>query len=844
VEPFGKELRERYEVLGELGRGSFAVVYRCHQRSLGRDVAVKYLLAAGGANPEYRARFVKEARMLSELVHPNVEQVLDFGIDGEVPYLVQEFLEGKTLEDIIERSSALKLRRALDIFADVADALAYVHERGVIHRDLKPANVFVTNTGDVKILDFGMAKDTSQETAFTRTGAVLGTPLYMAPEQVLGSSSSAAVDLYALGTMLFEALAGRMPHDVKAKDFLAAKATMDAMKLEAAVGSGRLPRDLVAVVDGLLETDPAKRPRNGGVVKRALVRIRSRLRQDESLPLENVATAATAAKHPKTGPSGAAGDGGTSGAGVDDLSATEAGPARVRAMSSGGARKRRTDSSLSGTIAESVVDMARRGAESVNRFQSRPAVRVTFGILAVTLMVVFAHVLWTGHRTEGGTTAGVVEVRCGAVEPTCTSVVIDVVTDVPAAVRAVACSTTATGTAVAEATVQVREGAQRMVLNGLPAGQDYDIALQARTPSGAGPRRHVKATTRPVATQVVLRNVGHSVAGRGTGAGDGVGAGVGRHQGTLAPSCEAAWLRNGIYAVGTRSEAVVVLDLQVPRVQHEVAVRTRLRFLRPFRDDVIGLADDGTIVRVNVRNGSVVWRRCVGPAVEVKTFVVGPNEVVVRVSGRGLVCFEGSSGDERWTNGDGMISDAFFVTSNGELLLSSALRELRVYDVRRNERMRDPALVRAGDVTAPIFEDGGELFVTMHSSELFMGSLYQRARQRVLLDENISQWTHDDQYLYVVRNGDNSCAALDRHTGTLQWRSPLASQVSTRPNLVDGRLYVMDNEGTVYCHVAETGLLLWQVRPSGVEPIGGVMPVAGGRCYVCTVNDVVLVDGI
>ncbi len=220
----GRILDARYEVLGRLGEGGVGVVYRGRQTHLGRFVAIKVLHQDAAGIPEWRRRFEREAKALSALAHPNVVPVTDFGIDGGVPFLVMELLQGKTLGELIKEVPAagpLPLARTLDIVRQTLRGLAFAHGKGIVHRDLKPANVFLQELPDqadhVRLLDFGMAKfleGSSSRTVpenLTRAGVVFGTPAYMSPEQVKAGSVDARSDVYAAGILLFELLAGRRP---------------------------------------------------------------------------------------------------------------------------------------------------------------------------------------------------------------------------------------------------------------------------------------------------------------------------------------------------------------------------------------------------------------------------------------------------------------------------------------------------------------------------------------------------------------------------------------------------------------------------------------------------------
>jgi eukaryotic-like serine/threonine-protein kinase len=221
-DPFiGRTLNGRYDVLARLGVGGVGVVYQGRQVQLDRLVAIKVLQQSAAASPEWRRRFEREARMLSELAHPNVVPITDFGIDGDVPYLVMELLQGKTLADLINEGP-VSPARALDIVRQTLRGLGFAHRQGIAHRDLKPANIFLQALPDhadhVRLLDFGTAKflegagSPSLAENLSRAGAVFGTPSYMAPEQAKAERVDTRADIYAAGAILFHLLAGRPPY--------------------------------------------------------------------------------------------------------------------------------------------------------------------------------------------------------------------------------------------------------------------------------------------------------------------------------------------------------------------------------------------------------------------------------------------------------------------------------------------------------------------------------------------------------------------------------------------------------------------------------------------------------
>lgn len=198
----------RYRILGELGRGAMGVVYKAEDPVLDREVAIKtiYIQADDQERKEYEARFFQEARAAGRLSHPGIVTIYDVGREGELVYMTMELLEGT---DLNARAAAQRfsVKEALNIVVQVADALAFAHDRGVVHRDIKPPNIMLVGKNRAKIMDFGIARMRSSELK-TQTGMMMGTPRYMSPEQVAGRPVDNRSDIFSLGTVLYELLTG------------------------------------------------------------------------------------------------------------------------------------------------------------------------------------------------------------------------------------------------------------------------------------------------------------------------------------------------------------------------------------------------------------------------------------------------------------------------------------------------------------------------------------------------------------------------------------------------------------------------------------------------------------
>jgi eukaryotic-like serine/threonine-protein kinase len=203
-------LADRYEVEQLLGQGGMARVFRGRDRVLNRTVAVKVLSPQFASDDQFVARFRREAQAAAALNHPNIVSVYDTGDQGDVHYIVMEYVEGRTLRDVIRQEGPILPERASEIGQAVARALSSAHEAGLVHRDIKPGNIMLTREGEVKVMDFGIARTSTGDT-LTQTAAVLGTASYLSPEQAQGTTVDARSDIYSLGCVLFEMLTGRAP---------------------------------------------------------------------------------------------------------------------------------------------------------------------------------------------------------------------------------------------------------------------------------------------------------------------------------------------------------------------------------------------------------------------------------------------------------------------------------------------------------------------------------------------------------------------------------------------------------------------------------------------------------
>ena len=204
-------LKDRYELIEELGRGGMSVVYRAIDKTLDREVAIKFLQISQNEQSHNSERFLREARTVARLTHNNIITLFDMGIEAEWHFHVLEYISGMNLREYTQQQGGvLSLHETLQIMQDVLEGLAYAHAQGVVHRDIKPENIMLTNDGHVKIADFGLALG-KEDVRLTETDAIVGTVLYIAPEIAQGHDFDHRADLYAVGAMLYELITGKLP---------------------------------------------------------------------------------------------------------------------------------------------------------------------------------------------------------------------------------------------------------------------------------------------------------------------------------------------------------------------------------------------------------------------------------------------------------------------------------------------------------------------------------------------------------------------------------------------------------------------------------------------------------
>ncbi len=273
----GSILAGKYQLLSRLGAGGMGVVFEAENLQLQKRVAIKVLHTSRDM-PIDTLRFAEEARTAAAIGHPGIVEVYDLDSSGEgCAYLVMEKLQGTPLDRRLEDCGKLPSAEVARIGSEVLEALAAAHHAGIVHRDIKPANIFLCDPPNrrAKILDFGIARRDASDAELTQTGRVLGTPMYMAPEQFSSSKVTSAADVYSLGVVMFRALTGVLPYDAQSIDYLHIQ-VVSGQRRELAQGTDEIDRELATLIEEMLALQPGGRPTAADAGKR-LRRIQRRL---------------------------------------------------------------------------------------------------------------------------------------------------------------------------------------------------------------------------------------------------------------------------------------------------------------------------------------------------------------------------------------------------------------------------------------------------------------------------------------------------------------------------------------------------------------------------------------
>ncbi|MEE9508304.1 MAG: protein kinase [Anaerolineales bacterium] len=274
-DPIEIVLSGRYRILNRLGSGGMANVYKARDLNLQRDVAVKILRTDLIEDPNFRARFLQEARSAANLTHPNIVTIYDFGHDSGQFFIIMEYVEGNDLKTVIRSQGQQSVQQAVDLMIQIGQGVGYAHRAGLVHCDLKPQNILVSPDGRVKITDFGISRALASITPEERADVVWGSPKYFSPEQAAGNAPSPASDVYALGIILFELLTGELPFEADTSADLA-ELHQTAQPPTPRIKNPSISIELELILLKVLSKEPAARYRTADQFARVLMNLDKR----------------------------------------------------------------------------------------------------------------------------------------------------------------------------------------------------------------------------------------------------------------------------------------------------------------------------------------------------------------------------------------------------------------------------------------------------------------------------------------------------------------------------------------------------------------------------------------
>lgn len=274
ADPLIGQTIDEYRIQALLGKGAMGSVYLAQDTNLGRSVAVKMLAPGLVEDEDAVKRFDREARIIADLDHPNIGKIYRIGHNQEQPYYAMEYVDGRSLDQVLKEQKRLGGKRAIDIMIQCCEGLRAAARKDIIHRDIKPANIMLTQDGQVKIVDFGIAKAFLDDTFRTATGLIVGTPRYMSPEQGRGLNVDMRSDIYSLGATFYHCLAGQAPFDAENAISMIQKHMQDPVQ-EIHRFNPNVPDPLSRVIYGMMEKAPSDRMQTYDAVIAALEKVRN-----------------------------------------------------------------------------------------------------------------------------------------------------------------------------------------------------------------------------------------------------------------------------------------------------------------------------------------------------------------------------------------------------------------------------------------------------------------------------------------------------------------------------------------------------------------------------------------
>ncbi len=799
---FGKDFRERFQIIKRLGRGAFGIVYEARQLSLDRHVAIKYQLERKNHKKEMEERFIREAKILKDINHERIVRLYDVGFDGDVPYIVEEFLDGCPLDEILDDNGKLPLPQALLYAEQVAEGLAAAHDANIFHRDIKPANIFIVKGKGAKILDFGLGKREGVDKTLTKTGQIVGTPAYAAPEQLHGFRPTASMDIYALGTMIWVFLAGEPPFTSRRPNDLLRKMSESPPSIKTIVPG--LDDDLAQFVDAMVAHAPADRPKDMHQIGKVI----HALRTGKNLP--KFWTKWLAERQKANDPQKAVA--------IDSKPTAAVEPTAPTKELKRPRKKKESKSQISAIVEQK---------------------RLFFGSALLLSVLVFAlfygrifsgspNSLGNGPKSKTYVVQPKLVVKLLKTQPT--SALLSIETTVATTTR-IEIKDKKSGDKVKEFVLPGRGKKWKTTLDTLRENNPYRVRISSITSHGPL-RKDLSLKTKKVELYPLVKR--HVV--------------MKQKAGTLeltsyfgktirrCPSSRELWQGHLVYALQTYG--MFTVDLAQKKIIKENRELKDLRTLRIYEDYIYTLSDDLKMCRWRAKDFALKWTQKL-PAEPMYGMYVNGGRIFVWIVGQGMRVYSCANGKLLWqydyveTN---LRRISWRLTTDGIIWVNSAPDEIMALHTVTGKAIDGLKFTPGSDIPDGPVKVGSKYFVPTFDGRVVGGEKGSLSSFDLdVLEKNEGPVDHlesDGRYLYCQMRRPTTIFAVDVEKKKVLWRFPLKKRIDARMILHAGRLYFCDAQKArvLHCLNPRTGELLWS-RSTDLKASFGIVPVPGGILY-------------
>ena len=800
---FGDDFKERFHIVRRLGRGAFGVVYEAKQKSLDRLVAIKYQIERSSNQGQAKARFLREADILKDINHERIVRLYDAGFDGDIPYIVEEYLDGSPLDELLDDDGCLPLEEALLYTEQVAIGMAEAHRAGIFHRDLKPANIFIVKDKGAKILDFGLGKMEGRSATLTKTGQIVGTPAYAAPEQLHGLRPSASMDIYALGTMLWVFLVGEPPFPARKPNDLFRKMSESPETIRKLLTF--LPVDLTSFVDACVAHDVKDRPQSMDEI----VEIVQALRLKKELPQwwQERLRKGSAATLRETQP-----------VAIDSKPTASVDPVK----------KGEQSYALRAAAGPPPPSPSSESTPPPPPKTIRLAALLTLLVVCAVLFLAFFHQRGTKGSATGNqrtkTLAQKLTLRKEKIAPT--QATFSITSSVP---------TTATLELVEVEKGEVISSQKlhddrnwKITLAPLKTKTDYKVRLMVRTKEGPLRRelsfktpatRFVSVLKRFAITkqQEVNMNLTSYIEGA---------------------RCSTAYgLYEGKLIYGVQGYGLFSVDVAQRKLLREDRKITKLRCLRHVNGAIFTVNEEGIACCRNVSDYALRWEKRLDGKSMYGLFV-DDERMYSWVIGKGLRVLSTKDGKLLWQYDNGAKNASAIIWNLTDEVMWVYVDEKTIKGLAAANGRELPTMKFALDVKIRMrpSQVGDRYYVSTYDGRIIGG------KQGALQDEVIevaphcrgwvTHLTSDERYLYGIRRRPGTIFAYDTVAKKQKWQLAVQKRLVTNIVMHNGRLYFCDADKAryLYCVDANTGDVLWS-KSTDLKGSFGIIPTERGICY-------------